>query len=262
MNRREFFFFLKALGVASVLPSQVAFAQSNDDPVWAMNTMARQRMLSNRVTKGYLMMAFGHPKGETIRDQAKGIMDRQFLTELGNYGPLSSKKELSELYKKAKSNRDFWMPMVAKGTSKEGLTQLFSASETTLWSIDDVVKAMVRILGLESAKYIHIAGLMRMYPQRSAKYYFGDRLGATSDLKSSVEKMKQEYLSFEKELRQIQINFPGMREALDKVVFQWRDLQKAIDLKDDDQVVLKSESILGVTEEMLSLFSGARGGSD
>ncbi len=175
MNKLRFGLWLLAGLAFAALPSFVhaeapVSTKTQLDTASAMNMAGRQRMLSQRMVKAYLMLGQRITAGDA-RNILQGSMN-QFesqLTTLKAYQPTpmvqSAVSNLEAEWKICKT-------LLIAAPSKAGATELYDANEALQQAAHSVILAYEGVARTPIEHLISIAGRQRMLSQRMAKFHF------------------------------------------------------------------------------------------
>jgi hypothetical protein len=229
------------------------------DTASAVNLAGRQRMLSQRIVKAYLMLGQG-----IAADDARTILQgsiKQFesqLARLKTYQPTpavrSALVELEGAWKKYK-------PLLAAAPNKADAVELYDVSEALQGAAHTVTVAYEGVTGAPIDHLIGIAGRERMLSQRMAKFYFY-RTWDLYDDPAYVE-MHLSGAHFTTVLIQIErspLASAETKAAVARVRREWEPYQQALFAsrelakvrKDASRVAELSERLLAVTEELVA----------
>ena len=174
MDRLRFFVWLLA-GLAfaaspSFVHAEAPPAATRMDTASAVNLAGRERMLSQRIVKAYLMLGQG-----IAADDAQTILQgsiKQFesqLAALKTYQPTptvrSALANLEGAWKKCK-------PLLAAAPSKADAVEFYDVNEALQQAAHSVTVAYEGVTLAPIDHLIGIAGRQRMLSQRMAKFYF------------------------------------------------------------------------------------------
>jgi quinol monooxygenase YgiN len=150
-------------------PSQAA-AAGRIDVASAVNMAGRQRMLSQRMVKAYLMLGQG-----IVGADARTVLLRsieQFESQLAS---LKAFQPTPTAQRAVKGLEDAWMkcrPLLGAAPGKAGAVELYDASETLQKAAHSAVLAYEAVSSSPRDHMVSIAGRQRMLSQRMAKFYF------------------------------------------------------------------------------------------
>jgi nitrate/nitrite-specific signal transduction histidine kinase len=135
----------------------------------AINKAGRQRMLSQRLAKAYLMIGqeIQPERGTTIRDESTALFDRQ-LAELRGFAPSEDvRKALVQLERSWAQ----YKPALGAPPSAKGAREIYDLSEAVQGTAHRLTLAYERAAGRPVDRLVNIAGRQRMLSQRMAKHY-------------------------------------------------------------------------------------------
>ena len=264
MNRLRFFLWLLAGLVFAASPSFVQAqaspaATTQMDAVSALNMAGRQRMLSQRMVKAYLMLGQG-----IAADDARNILQgsiNQFesqLAALKAYQP-------TLMVRTATSNLDaVWKPckaLLVGVPSKAGATDLYDANEALQAAAHSLALAYEGVASTPIDHLVNLAGRQRMVSQRLAKFYFYRTWGlfdipADMELHLSRARFTAELVQIERSpfaSEQIKADVARIRrewEPYQQALFASRETSKM--RMDALRVAELSERVLAVMEELVA----------
>lgn len=230
------------------------------DTASAVNLAGRERMLSQRMVKAYLMLGQG-----IAADDARTILQgsiKQFesqLAALKAFQPTptvrSAIANLEGAWKKCK-------PLLVAGPSKAGAAELYDVNETLQQAAHSVTVAYENVTLAPLDHLVGIAGRQRMLSQRMAKFYFY----RTWELKLYDDPAEMElHLSrahFTAVLIQIEkspLASVEVKAGVARVRREWEPYQQALFAsreparmrRDAPRVAELSERVLAVTEKLV-----------
>lgn len=213
----------------------------------AINKSGRQRMLSQRMMKSYLMVGADVKVDVAIKqlDASVALFEEQLL-ELRDYAPTAAvNKELDTV-------ESLWQIHRAKIIStpnKDLAAELMAENLSLLKACDDVVKAIAKYAKIDSAQLVDMSGRQRMLSQKIAKAYMA------LYWKVSSEVLEQEFTQAVKlfdesltTLNDYSRNTDALLKSLRKVNNQWKFSQSGFKLGDDGRYV---PTVIAVTTESI-----------
>ncbi|MCM2289868.1 MAG: cyclic nucleotide-binding domain-containing protein [Sulfuritalea sp.] len=226
-----------------------------------INQAGRQRMLSQRMAKSWLMLQRGvlPRRSRVILRQSMTLFDSN-LKELhglaSKAGIGSVQAELAELW------RPYQLLLDAEPTRRTA-RELFSVSEDILAAADKLTLTFERIDGTHQGKLVNLAGRERMLSQRMAKLYMFRQMGM--QLAKCRMEMDRGNRDFSKNLSQLTAvtgDEPAIAAELERVAKYWDALRSMLAIDDEAnfaaaaaQVFTASEDLLRHTDNAVALYA-------
>ncbi|WP_300432723.1 type IV pili methyl-accepting chemotaxis transducer N-terminal domain-containing protein [uncultured Thalassolituus sp.] len=213
----------------------------------AINVSGRQRMLSQRMMKNYLMIGSEVKADEAQRqlDSAVALFEEQFLA-LRDYAPTAEiNKQLDEV-------EDIWLNHRVKIIStpeKKDAPELMEENLKLLTACNDVVKAIEVHSGIASGKLVNMSGRQRMLSQKIAKTYMA--MYWNVDAPTLADEFNQAIDLFDDSLTELQSsdkNDGPLKNALTRARNQWKFSQSGFGLGDEGRYV---PTVISVTTESI-----------
>lgn len=264
-NRLLFCSWVILAGLFAVTPSIVhadsQLATKEMDVATAVNLSGRQRMLSQRMVKAYLMLGQG-----IATDDARTILQKsinQFESELAALKTFQPNPKVQSALASLDSEWIKFKALIIATPSKAGAAVLYDANEALQNAAHSVVLAYENVSLTPLDHLVNLAGRQRMLSQRTAKFY----LYRTWDLYLEPADMEM-HLSvahFTAVLNQIEsspLATTQIKEAVAKIRREWVQYKQALLVSRDPakmrvnakRVAELSEQVLANTEELVTLI--------
>ncbi|MCB1955156.1 MAG: type IV pili methyl-accepting chemotaxis transducer N-terminal domain-containing protein [Rhodocyclaceae bacterium] len=231
-TRRRFLTRLGAVATALIAPP--VFAQGTphaEAPVLglgtAINLAGRQRMLSQRSAKGWLMVADGvlPERGAKWLEESIARFDEGLARLKGLQPSEEIRSSLVQL-------EQAWAPYVAilrQPPTKARAQAVFDGSDQVLAIAHQTTKAYEAQASGTVGNLINIAGRQRMLSQRMAKFYFFERIGIQPEAsRLALEKAALEFTDAMKILRESSQTTEAIAAELALTDQQWFFFDAAI----------------------------------
>ncbi len=213
----------------------------------AINKSGRQRMLSQRMMKSYLMVGADVKVDVALKqlDDSVALFEEQFA-ELREYAPTEAINNLLD------NVEVLWTEHRTKiiaTPNKAGADFLMIENLALLDACDDVVKAIAKHAQFDSAKLVDISGRQRMLSQKIAKAYMG-LYWKVNDRRLETE-FSEAVSLFDESLATLSAysrNTETLNKSLKKVNNQWAFSQSGFKLGDDGRYV---PTVISITTESI-----------
>ncbi len=260
MERRRVLGLGSALLLAWAMPAVSAPPAAGLSLPAAVNKAGRQRMLSQRAAKAWLMMLtqVETDRGRKILDASVSLFDRQ-LAELTTLQP---NPDIAAALGQLKTEWETSRAVLAKPPVMAAAPALFKANESVLAAAHRLTLAYEKAQGGSFGRIIGLAGRQRMLSQRMAKFYFFQRAGVqVADSKTALDKALGEFEQAQAELGKAPESTGAVRDELALVDQQWFFFKGALDQVDRSaqaasHVATTSERILEQLDLCVGLYEG------
>ena len=251
-------------GYAVVSAAPIAVSQTAEvRPIChAINTAGRQRMLSQRMAKSWLMLEHGvmSRRARMILRQSINMFDRQ-IAELS---ALESDAECSATCKQLVK---IWQPyrkLLDSEPSRNGARELFSLNEEVLAIAQHLTLSLEIADGTQQGKLVNLAGRERMLSQRAAKLFMFRNMGIQeSRCRDELQRTQKEFSTTLAELSSSTLDQPRIKHELDKVAQHWNALLSAMTSDHEEgfppiarKVFTTSENLLQRMDTAVNLYAG------
>lgn len=227
----------------------------------AINQAGRERMLSQRLAKAYLMVAYGilPERADVLLKDSLSSFDAQ-LAELKRFAPndgvrsamLQLEREWNEY------RRVLTAPIDAKAASK-----VYDLSELVQAAAHQLTLAYERSAAGPSDRLVNIAGRQRMLSQRMAKYYLFQAWNVnTPAARMELNLARAEFSSAMHQLYIEPRNSPEIAAVLKDLDREWIQYREALGVhpgaterpRAAADVAERSERVLALAEQLASLY--------
>ncbi|MEZ5626643.1 MAG: type IV pili methyl-accepting chemotaxis transducer N-terminal domain-containing protein [Rhodocyclaceae bacterium] len=260
-----------ALGAAGVLALPKAIAAPGAMPVaaepglsvaQAINKAGRQRMLSQRCAKAWLMQGLGVTPGvaTTLLQSSMALFETQ-MTELSRFVPTA---DVQATLVQLSADWQSYRAALLVAPSPESAAQIYTRNEAVLSAAHAATQAYERASGTTEGRLINVAGRQRMLSQRMAKFVYFARFGVESQ--ASIEalgKAREEFIKALELLKAAPQNTAQITNELSLVDQQWFFFQNALGQGSSPKALLAiattSERILEQLNLVVGLYESLAG---
>lgn len=226
----------------------------------AVDMAGRQRMLSQRMVKAYLML------GQNIApDDARIILQKSidlFESQLATLKTLQPNQDVQTALVNLDTEWKKFKPLITATSDKQGAATLYEANETLQKMAHTVTLAYDNVTIAPRVHLINLAGRQRMLTQRTAKFF----LYRTWDLYSEAADMEMtlsraHFTTVLLQLQESPYTTTQIKELAVQIQRDWEPYQQALlasrepaIMRDHAQRVAElSEQLLTSTEKLVAL---------
>ncbi len=209
----------------------ILFLLSLNTPTWAyndnyneaINLAAKQRMLTQRMLKNYILIGIGNrimmPKNTLIQDISRFDYVLNYLKGL-QISP--------EIQDNLNNLTQQWLPiknsLLQKNVTLEILSKLYKEMDVLLQSCHQITKLIIKTSGTHISEIINLSGRQRMLSQRMGALYILQISGLEqAEVKLKLKVAMNEFAQALKKLYQSKLNSVEIKKHLNQVTkgFDW-----------------------------------------
>ena len=258
MDRRDFLAVVCLLPAGAALAAPAAPAPAGLSLPAAINKAGRQRMLSQRTAKAWLMLVQGvlPEKAKSILAQSLHLFDQQ-LAELK---ALPAGDEVRSAWLQVEQEWGRYRPLLAD--IRSDAKAVWAGNEALLGATQKLTLAYEKAAGTSAGRLVNLAGRQRMLSQRMAKAYFFRQMGVNAGPAGEMlDAAVKEFAKAQEELKAAPQNTAQIKTELGLVEQQWFFFQNALSLheaadrkKASTDVATTSERILEQMDAVVGLY--------
>ncbi len=227
----------------------------------AINKAGRQRMLTQRIVKAYILVGLNVQKSRHIKQLKSAI--KLFDTQLSELKAFATAADVQDGLRTVEA---LWTPFKeAAGTdvSKAGAETLLSMDGELLAAAHQVVLMLEKQAGTPAGRLVNLAGRQRMLSQRLAKFYMARAWGVAGG--NTVELMRAAAGEFDDALMTELIvsdqNTVDIQTELNNAKKQWQLYKRGLQLEADSGdyipviMALNSEKLLKMMNKITVMYA-------
>ncbi|QID19137.1 hypothetical protein G3580_16835 [Nitrogeniibacter mangrovi] len=228
MERRRFFQALAAVGgLAAIAPLRAAAADRTIRVAEAINMAGRQRMLSQRAAKAWLMQAMGvlPERASTWLAASVTLFERQ-MSELRSLQPNA---DIARLLVEEAAAWQGYRAVLAQPATHASAMEVYRRSDAVLAAAHATTQAYERLASTSVGRLINVSGRQRMLSQRMAKDVCFARYGVETEASmAALAQAREEFVTALALLKAAPENTPRIRDELALADQQWFFFQDAL----------------------------------
>lgn len=236
-----------------------------DDLNEAINKAGRQRMLSQRLCKGYIALAEGveAPLAQQVLDRSIAQFDKQ-LAELKAFAGTPDLRATYAGLEVAWSG--FKSTLVGAAPGNAGVPAVMGGAARVLALAHQGTQQFEALQNKPIGKLVNVAGRQRMLSQRMAAFYLASLVPVDpAGARAEIARARTEFLTGLAFIRSAPEATPRIKDELQLAEMQWvlydNALQKtapAGTTRPQSDVFVASENVLQVMDRITTLYSGVK----
>lgn len=261
LRRRDVVAAMTAAATLAALAADVEAAPAALTPAAAINLAGRERMLTQRTAKAYLMLVLqiDPPRARAILDQSTARFDAQ-LAELARF---VATPDAQAALKQLEQRWSEYRAVLAAPPGVDGAREVYGQSEVAQEAAHRLTLALERAAGTPADRLVNVAGRQRMLAQRIAKY----ALFIAAKVQPHAARMELNLArsEFSAALYQLAVgpHTDGIGAQLQRLDAEWAGYRAVLDRPPTAatlaELVDRSERMLEVSETLVSLYESGAG---
>lgn len=216
-----------------------------------INGAGRQRALSQRMAKSWLMMEQGllaRPSRLILRQSIRHFDSR--LKELGIQTSGTENQvawaELADLWPRYRA-------LLEVPPNPADAQELFAINEEVLEAADQLARGFAMTVGTRKGQLVNLAGRSRMLSQRAAKHFMFRQMGIqVADCRSRLDDANAEFSATLAELKASALEEPGFAARLESSSNLWKLFRSAMEVRDPNEFPQVARKVFRISEDLLN----------
>jgi len=228
MHRRQFIGHMACSALLlSTAPAVLAQGSKPISIAEAINKAGRQRMLSQRCAKAWLMRALSVTP--SVADGLQSASIELFEAQLRELATLQPTDELRGLLTKLNSEWREYKQALSRTPGKDAAPEIYERSDIVLATAHATTQAYEKLSGTQFGRLINVSGRQRMLSQRLAKFVYFMELGVKrQEATEQFDKARKEFVEALALLKAAPENTEKLKEELALVEQQWFFFETAL----------------------------------
>jgi nitrate/nitrite-specific signal transduction histidine kinase len=226
----------------------------------AINKAGRQRMLSQRMAKGYFALGQNvrRDHADRVLSDSMALFDRQ-LVELKAFSP---KPEVKTTYDQLEAAWSAYKgALVGAAANKTGADTVMTSANQVLALANQGTVQLEAVSGKPAGRLVNIAGRQRMLSQRMAAMYLSASWGVQADASAkAMNTAREEFVKAHAELKAAPESSPQIKAELDLAEQQYGFFDAALRaLKVGGANTQAQADVFTTSERILQVMDGVTG---